>query len=69
MVYLGGLASRRLRGGSRRHKAQKAKAEGGVQVVGSSHSSAEAGESRWSEGEDISFVSFDETLWDTGGPL
>jgi retron-type reverse transcriptase len=33
-----------------------------VQVVGSSHSSDETCESRWSEGEDISFVSFDETL-------
>jgi retron-type reverse transcriptase len=33
-----------------------------VQVVGSSHSSDETCESRWSEGEDISFVSFEETL-------
>jgi hypothetical protein len=33
-----------------------------VQVVGSTHSSDETCESRWSEGEDISFVSFEETL-------
>jgi hypothetical protein len=34
----------------------------GSGAVGCSHSSDEAGESRWSEGGHISFDSFDETL-------
>lgn len=68
MVYLGGLASCRL---EREPLAQgpESQGQGWVQVVGSSHSSVETDESRRSKGEDISFVSFDETLWDTGGPL
>ena len=49
-------------GGSHWHKALEGQGQWWVQVVGSSHSSDETCESRWSEGEDISFVSFDETL-------
>lgn len=50
------------KGGSQWHKALEGQVQGWVQIVGSSHSSDETCESRWSEGEDISFVSFDETL-------
>jgi len=35
----------------------------GLRAVGSLHSSDEANESWWSEGRDISNVSFDETFW------
>ena len=49
-------------GGSQWHKALEGQGQWWVQVVGSSHSSDETCESRWSEGEDILFVSFDETL-------
>jgi group II intron reverse transcriptase/maturase len=56
-------------GGSQWHKALEGQGQGWVQVVGSSHSSDETCESRWSEGEDISFVSFDETLGTLEAPL
>jgi hypothetical protein len=35
----------------------------GLRAVGSLHSSDETSESWWSEGRDISNVSFDETFW------
>jgi len=49
MVYLGGLASCRLRAEAIGTRLWKAKAKWSMQVVGSSHSSDETCESRWSE--------------------